>query len=86
MRTYKTSFSVYQNIDINRTFFSNTTIFLNAYPVGIEGVPLINNIFILETILKIKGGKNEIDVTDYNINTIHDMLGRRCIVLNKIYD
>jgi hypothetical protein len=88
MRTYKTSFSVYQNIDINKIFFSNTTIFLNAYPIGIEGEPLINNIFSLQTILKIKGGKNEIDITDYNINTNLDKLGRgrRCIILNKIYD
>lgn len=85
MRTYQTLFSVYQNQDIDREFYSNTTIFLNAYPVGIEGIPYINNIFNLETTLKIKGGKNEVDFTNYNINTIHDMFGRRCIVVNKIY-
>ena len=78
---------MFQNQDIDKQFFCNTTIFLNAYPIGTEGVPTINNIFFLETKLKIKGGKNEIDITNYNINTIYDLdfMGRRCIVLNKIY-
>jgi hypothetical protein len=87
MRSYKTIFSAYQNQDIDREFFSNTTVFFNGVDVGLPSFTIINNIFTLENRLVIKGGKNEIDVTRYDINTLDaNFMGKRCIVLNKIYN
>jgi hypothetical protein len=87
MRSYRTVFSVYQNQDIDREFFSNTTIFFNGVDVGLPSYTIINNLFYLETKLIIKGNKNEIDVTNYNLNTLDfNFMGKRCIVLNKIYN
>jgi hypothetical protein len=87
MRKYKTIFSAYQNQDVDREFFSNTTIFLFGADIGLPSFPIINYIYYLETKLKIKGGKNEIDITRYNINTLDSMgMGKRCVVVNKIYE
>jgi len=90
MRKYKTILSVYQNQDIEREFFSNTTIFINAVDPQPNSESIINNIYYLIDKLKIKGGKNEIDITRYNINTLQAPFpffnSKRCIVLNKIYD
>jgi hypothetical protein len=87
MRKYKVNFYAYYNDGINNTieqkiFFSNTIKFININPFFI-GQPIINNLYKMkpDSILTIKGNKNEIDTTTYNINS-----GKAIFILSKDYE
>jgi hypothetical protein len=86
MRKYKVNFYAYYYSGANtieqRTFFSNTIKFINISPVPINP-PIINNILSINpnSTLTIKGNKNEIDTTEYNINP-----GKVIYILSKDYN
>jgi hypothetical protein len=71
MRSYKVNFYSYKEISINeKIFYANTTFIIN---LGNSFSPtILNNIYTMLDFqrLKIKGNKNEIDETLYNINTL----------------
>jgi hypothetical protein len=87
MRKYKVNFYAYYNDGYNNTieqkiFFSNTIKFININPLPI-GIPILNNILSINpnSTLTIKGNKNEIDTTTYNIES-----GRVIFILSKDYN
>jgi len=87
MRKYKVNFYAYYNDSYNNTieqriFFSNTIKFINIDTLPINQ-PIINNILKINpnSTLTIKGNKNEIDTTTYNINS-----GKAIFILSKDYE
>jgi hypothetical protein len=87
MRKYKVNFYAYYNDGYNNTieqkiFFSNTIKFININSLPINP-PILNNILSINpnSTLTIKGGKNEIDTTTYNINS-----GKAIFILSKDYE
>jgi hypothetical protein len=82
MRKYRVNFYSYSNNSFEeKTFFSNTIKFINLVPFVIYS-PIINNIYNMNPLstLTIKGGKNEIDTTTYNIFS-----GKIIFILTKDY-
>jgi hypothetical protein len=87
MRKYRVNFYAYYNNGYTntieqKTFFSNTVKFININPLPI-GEPILNNILTItpNSTLTIKGNKNEIDTTTYNINS-----GKAIFILSKDYE
>ena len=72
MRKYRVTFYKYYNNSFptfNKIFFGNTTFIINR---GNTPFPtILNNLYTMLpfSTLKIKGGNNEIDTTEYNIYT-----------------
>jgi hypothetical protein len=86
MRKYRVNFYAYYYSGANtieqRTFFSNTIKFINISTVPINE-PIINNILKINpnSTLTIKGNKNEIDTTEYNI-----ISGKLILIISKDYN
>jgi len=82
MRKYKVNFYNYRELTIQEKIFkANTTFIINNG--NFASRTILNNIYIMLpfSTLKIKGGKNEIDETLYNIDTF-----RGVYVIAKIYE
>jgi hypothetical protein len=83
MRKYRVNFYSYFNGEnTEKTFEANTTIFIN-YSALLIYTPIINNVFQMkpQSIFKIKGNKNEIDETRYNI-----FANKGIFILTKTYN
>ena len=82
MRKYRVNFYAYTNETIEeKIFFSNTIKFINIGTLPIYE-PIINNLLIIkpDSTFTIKGGKNEIDTTNYNMQS-----GKTLFVVTKNY-
>ena len=83
MRKYRVNFYSYVgNIIDEKIFFSNTIKFININPLPINQ-PIINNLLTINpaSTFTIKGGKNEIDTTMYNLQS-----GKSLFILTKNYE
>lgn len=83
MRKYRVNFYSYIGNVINeKIFFSNTIKFINVNNLPINQ-PIINNLLTINpsSTFTIKGGKNEIDTTMYNLQS-----GKLLFILTKDYE
>lgn len=72
MKKYKVTFYNYFDAQIVEKIYNSNSIIFKNEVTDILGTPIINNIFKMQTNqqIKIKGNKNEIDVTNYFIQAI----------------
>jgi alpha-acetolactate decarboxylase len=73
MKKYIITFNLYSGIfERLENFASNTTFFVNSQSPDFQIYATLNNLYTIKSQLKIKGNFNEIDVTDYNLNSTND--------------